>query len=119
MNQDTNTNKTNSGNKTYNQTSSNSNQGNQGNQANKTVATILQTLTTLESEEYPNWRNIVKLQSELINILIENLGKQRQEFQDIRKKVNNMEKRLKTETLANILKPFLTKTYKNNKNKLN
>jgi len=109
----------------FNRNKANQNKANQ-NKAN-TIKVILENLATLEKEEYPNWRNIVRLQSELVKILSETLNEQKKEFLSIQTKLTTMEKRLETETipisdmetLANILKPFLAKTYQNNKKNLN
>jgi len=88
-----------------------------------TIDVLLENIAKLEKVDYPNWRAIVKLQSELIRLMSVVLKDQRSEYKKINDKITVMETRLKTETipvndmqkLADILKPFLAKTYQNNK----
>lgn len=88
-----------------------------------TIDVLLENIAKLENIDYPNWRAIVKLQSELIRLMSVALKDQNNEYKKINDKITAMETRLKTETipvndmqkLADILKPFLAKTYQNNK----
>ncbi len=89
----------------------------------ETIKVLMENIAKLENVDYPNWRAIVKLQSQLIRLMNVSLQNQQTAFKKISEQVTKMEERLKTETipvsdmqtLANILKPFLAKTYQNNK----
>ena len=91
--------------------------------SDETIKVLLENIATLEKVDYPNWRAIVKLQSQLIRLMSASLKDQKDAFKKINEQLTNMEKRLKSntipisdmQTLANILKPFLAKTYQNNK----
>lgn len=103
----------------------NNNQGNKivQNNKNKDIAVLMKNLAVLESEEAPDWENIVKLQKEIIRRLGNSLQDQKNEIKNIQNRVSKITNRLNgqsipyqdMEKLANILKPFLAKTYNANK----
>jgi TolA-binding protein len=90
---------------------------------NETIETVLKNIATLQKTDYPNWRAIVKLQTQLIQLMSGALKEQQAAFKKINDQVTAMESRLKTntipindmKTLAGILQPFLAKTYQANK----
>ena len=109
---------------TSNNSNTNNSGNNSGNKKAKNIEIIIQNLDKLENSD--DWNNIIKLQRQLIKLLSESLTEQKQELKEISNKVNGMNQRLKTNTipyndmekLANILKPFLAKTYQVNKKDL-
>ena len=90
---------------------------------NETIETVLKNIAALQKTAYPNWQLIVKLQTQLIQLMSGALKEQQVAFKTINDQITKMESRLKTntipindmKTLAGILQPFLAKTYQTNK----